>query len=76
MELIVKRKGGGAHFKCLPGFINLFNDWRFAVRECYNEVYREMEFYDVYIKPDDQWVDFIYAFKEGFLEPSELRSWP
>jgi len=76
MELIVRTKYGGAHFKCLPGFINLFKDRRFIVREGMFEVYREMEYYDIYIKPHDVWLDLMYAHNEGFLEPSELRNWP
>ena len=45
------------------------------VREGYVEVYREMAYYDVYIKPDDTWVDLSYAYEEGFLDPEELRKW-
>jgi hypothetical protein len=76
MELVVRGKNKVGHFKCLPGFINILNDGRFMVREGYVEVYREMAYYDVYIKPDDKWVDLNYAYEEGFLDPEELRKWP
>ena len=75
MELVVRGKGKLGHFKCLPGFINILNDGRFMIREGYVEVYREMVYYDVYIKPDDQWMDLSYAYEEGFLDPEELRRW-
>ncbi len=75
MELVVRGKGNLGHFKCLPGFMNILNDGRFMVREGYVEVYREMVYYDVYIKPDDKWMDLSYAYEEGFLDPEELRKW-
>lgn len=75
MELVVRGKSKLGHFKCLPGFMNILNDGRFMVREGYVEVYREMVYYDVYIKPDDRWMDLSYAYKEGFLDPEELRKW-
>lgn len=46
------------------------------VREGPVEKMREMEFYKIYIKPVDIWLDLCYAYDEGFLEPSELRRWP
>lgn len=75
MELVVRGKHKLGHFKCFPGFINILGDGRFMVREGHVEVYREMDYYDVYIKPDDKWVDLSYAYEEGFLDPDELRKW-
>lgn len=75
MELVVRGKNKAGHFKCLPGFINILNDGRFMIREGHIEVYREMAYYDVYIKPHDKWVDLSYAYEEGFLDPEELRKW-
>ena len=76
MELVVRGKDGCGHFKCLPGFINILKDWKFMVSEYDLEVYRDMCFYEVYIKQKDDWLDLIYAYKEGFLDPSQLRNWP
>lgn len=81
MELVVRIKTslpyrGGGHFKCLPGFINLFSNGKFLVKEGGVEVHRDMEDYDVYIKPYDTWLDLEYAYAEGFLDPQELRRWP
>ena len=76
MELVVRGKDGCGHFKCLPGFINILKDGRFMIREGDKEIYREMEIYDIYIKPQDVWLDLTYAYNEGFLDPTELRNWP
>jgi hypothetical protein len=75
MELVVRFKRSGVSYKCLPGFINIMNDKRFLVREGYVEKMREMYAYDVYLKPLDTWMDLLYAYNEGFLEPSQLRKW-
>lgn len=76
MELIVREKESGKHAKCLPGLVNILTDWRFVAREYNGEVYRNMCDYDIYIKSQDNWLDFIYAYKEGFLDPKQLRNWP
>ena len=52
------------------------DDGRFMVREGDVEKMREMDFYDVYIKPVDIWMDLWYAYCEGFLDPEQLRKWP
>ena len=75
MELCLRRKIFGTLYTCLPGFINILNDGRVMVNEGDAERMREMEEYDVYIKPDDKWVDLSYAYSEGFLDPDQLRRW-
>ena len=76
MELVVRTKQTKQHYKCIPGFVNIMDDGRFMVREGDIEKMREMEFYDVYIKPVDIWMDLWYAYCEGFLDPEQLRKWP
>ena len=50
-------------------------DQKFLVREGHVEKMREMEFYDVYLKPLDTWMDLPYAYHEGFLDSTQLRKW-
>ena len=73
MELVVRLKGSHASYKCIPGFINIMQDQKFLVREGHVEKMREMEFYDVYLKPLDTWMDLPYAYHEGFLDSTQLR---
>lgn len=76
MEIRVRLKSVGAVYPCLPGFVNINQDGKLLVNEAGREVVREMKYYEVYIAPDENWEDLIYAYREGFLEPEQLRKWP
>jgi len=73
--LRVRSKNGGGIFSCLPGFVNINLDGHFIVSENGREVVREINDYEVFIKPDGIWMCLSYAYQEGFLEPDELRRW-
>ena len=75
MELVIKHKETKKIYKCLPGFINILKDWRFIVRDGPHEQHQNMKDYNIYIAQEGLWLDLIYAYQEGFIEPSELRSW-
>jgi len=75
MELCLKRKVFGTHYTCLPGFINILDDGRVMVNDGYTERMREMKEYDIYIQPEDKWLDLTYAYNEGFLDSNQLRRW-
>ena len=75
MVLAVRRKKQHAVRRAIPAFINLWRDGSFMVEEHGLEVMREMQDYDVYIKPKDIWLDLSYAHYEGFLDSEQLRKW-
>jgi len=76
MQLLLKRKKFGGVFTCLPGFVNINLDGRVIVDEGDKERVQDMGFYDVWIVPDQKWMDLTYAYNEGFLDSDQLRKWP
>ena len=75
MQLSLRKKKFGGVYTCIPGFVNINLDGRVIVDEGDEERAREMDGYDVFIKPDQKWMDLTYAYNEGFLDPKQLRDW-
>jgi len=76
MKLLLKRKKFGGLYSCIPAFVNINLDGMVMVDEGDRELAREMEEYDVFITPDQKWMDLTYAHNEGFLDPEQRRNWP
>ena len=76
MEIRIRLKSCGAIYPCIPAFVNINLDEKVIVNEGGRDTVRHMKDYDVFIKPDQQWTDLTYAYKEGFLDSQQLKNWP